>query len=460
MNESSEKTRKQILLEIVSAVIIPVLSAVGFLFWAYSLIESQPPKILVFPLSGIILITLYYFSGTVYSGVLLCFLTMAGFISIVLTSSHFDRFIYFVETLWLWGMFLLLEKYKRSYEREKSFDREQTEDIETGISLLENRIYADKKRCEDLTKRISSYSSLGGMVNSLGSTLDEEEVVKVISEGTSQLIGKGEWKLKKGYQNDVFAHYSKSFGLPILVENLANDNRFYVKNAKFLSLIAMPVEMNGKFWGVLKGVSNSADAFDENDLRYLSVLADIASIALNNTKLYHKIQELAITDSLTGLYVNNYFKERLLHEINRSKSHKTSLSTAILDVDHFKVFNDTYGHACGDAVLRQIALLLRRRLRETDFISRYGGEEFGVLMPQTGIKEAKNLIEEIRKFMQKEKFFLPVESFQPVFAQITVSAGICALDDSINNAEEFLSRADTALYRAKSMGRNRVEECQ
>jgi diguanylate cyclase (GGDEF)-like protein len=126
-------------------------------------------------------------------------------------------------------------------------------------------------------------------------------------------------------------------------------------------------------------------------------------------------------------------------------------------VDFFKKFNDTYGHAAGDAVLRQIANVLRNCLRETDLVSRYGGEEFAVIMLQTDLDEAKNIAEVIRKSIEMEKIYLPVESFQPVQARITVSVGVSSLSGRIRNEEELLSTADRAMYRAKKKGRNMVE---
>jgi diguanylate cyclase (GGDEF)-like protein len=159
---------------------------------------------------------------------------------------------------------------------------------------------------------------------------------------------------------------------------------------------------------------------------------------------------------LTGLYVQSYFKERLGEEILRSRSHRLPLSIAIVDADHFKLFNDTYGHIMGDVVLRQIASLLRSRLRETDLVCRYGGEEFGIIMMQTDRNEAYQVCEKIRALMEEERFFLPVESFHPVQVKVTVSVGIAVFDPQMDNEEVFLNRADTALYQAKSKGRNRV----
>ena len=397
---------------------------------------------------------LYFFSGPVYSGVMLAFLTVGGFLCVFLTDSNLDRIVFLAETLWLWGLFLVLEYYQKSYDGIENRNREEAESQERREALILSKIEIAKKRIEDFSQRIANYQSLGKMVHLLGLTLEEEKIIPLISELALRFIGKGTWKVKKGTQTDIFAQYVKSNQVPLIIRNLSTDNRFFPGHSMFLSLIAVPLEVNQRFWGILKGVAAKEDFFDESDLRLLSVLGGIASLALNNTKLYQRTQELAITDGLTGLYVQSYFKERLNEEMMRSYSHKLPLSIAILDIDFFKRVNDTYGHAAGDTVLTQIADFLRHRFRETDFLSRYGGEEFGVVMPQTDSAEAFRVIEEIRRNIETEKFFLPIESFHPVQVKITISSGLANLGDRKISGENFLKAADDALYVAKNSGRN------
>ena len=449
-------TQKKFYKEMVQTILIPVISVVAFFIWAFILIKSQPPKILIFPLSSLIVTALYFFSGPVYSGVMLAFLTVAGFLGFFLADSSVDKVVFLTETFWLWGLFLMYELYQKNYDNLENRKREEEESLESEILSLSSRIEDAKKRSADLSQRINNYQSLGNVVHILGETLDENKIIPLLGELAEKFIGKGTWKVKKGAQTDVFAQYVKNNSLPLIISNLASDNRFLMRHPRFLSLIAVPLEVNGKFWGILKGAAARENYFDENDLRTLSVLGGIASLALNNAKLYQRTQDLAITDGLTGLFVQSYFKERLIEEMMRSASHKLPLSMAILDIDFFKNVNDTYGHAAGDVVLCQLADLLRHRLRETDFVSRYGGEEFGVVMPQTDSAEAFRVIEEIRKSVEKEKFYLPVESFHPVQAKITVSAGLASVWGKRVSDEEFLKFADDALYAAKNGGRNKT----
>jgi diguanylate cyclase (GGDEF)-like protein len=456
----SSEIKKQAAREIIQTIGTPLICLLLFLGWVYLMVKPAYPATLVFPMSSIILVILYFVSGPIFSGTLVVILSIFGLFSLALTKSGLDRVIFLSEILWLWSIFFLFEKYQQSYINEQNKAREQEEIIETKTATLESSIIQNERRKNDINQQITNYQLLGRMAQVMGTTLQEEKIIQLISETAGKFIGKGNWAVIKGSESDVFAEFVQKQGLALLIRNLETDKRFYVKTSEFMSLIAVPLEVNGKFWGILEGTSPKTEVFDESDLRFLSVLGGIASLSLNNASLYMKMQELAITDGLTGLYVQKYFKERLAEEIQRSRLHKLPLSVAMVDIDYFKNFNDTYGHGAGDAVLRQIAAFLRRRLRKTDFICRYGGEEFAVIMLQTDLKEAALVCEDIRKGIESERLFLPVESFQPMQVHINVSIGIAGLGEKIGEEEEFLKLADSMLYSAKNDGRNRVKSIQ
>lgn len=156
------------------------------------------------------------------------------------------------------------------------------------------------------------------------------------------------------------------------------------------------------------------------------------------------------TDSLTGLLNHAHFKERLATEIARSRRNGTPLSVVLLDIDHFKRVNDTYGHMAGDRVIRTLSRLLSHRLRRSDIIGRYGGEEFAVALPDTDERDAHRVIDTLRDAFTKLEFSSAGLTFS-----MTFSAGIAG-DDGESGASTLLSYADTALYAAKRIGRNRV----
>lgn len=444
--------------DIIQHILAPSVAGILFFVWVYFLITAPLPVVYVFPLGVLLIFALYYVSGHIHAGVLLGFEVVVGFFCIFFSATLGDRFRFFLETLWMIGFFWTLERFRRTEESQINLIREETEVFDTRITLLESRINESRLHSGNLRQRIATYQLLGRMVQELSSTLEEEKLLDMVGQLAGRCIGRGTWKVKKGVHNDLFARYVKTQAMPLIISDLSRDNRFPLAKTRFASLVAVPLDINGKFWGIIKGVAAEPHAFDEDDLRILSVLSALASLALNNTKLYQQTQELAITDSLTGLYVQSYFRERLAEEILRSRSHQLPLTVAMLDIDFFKAINDSYGHPAGDIVLRQVSTVMRGRLRETDFISRYGGEEFGIIMPQTDLKEATRVVDQIRTSIEAERFYLPIESFHPVQAHVTVSAGLAGADHgTLFKDEELLRRADEALYRAKNAGRNRVE---
>jgi diguanylate cyclase (GGDEF)-like protein len=159
-------------------------------------------------------------------------------------------------------------------------------------------------------------------------------------------------------------------------------------------------------------------------------------------------------DSLTGLYNHGQFKERLIQEFDRSRRTRSDLSFAMIDIDHFKAVNDSHGHPVGDRVIRGLANLLTSRLRRTDVVGRYGGEEFGVLLLDTGPPAAAAVIDTVRQIVAEVVFEAPNCSFK-----VSFSAGIAGALDS-RTPEDFVAAADQALYIAKRAGRNRVQLAQ
>lgn len=164
-----------------------------------------------------------------------------------------------------------------------------------------------------------------------------------------------------------------------------------------------------------------------------------------------EIELLSQTDSLTGLWNRRHLEETLDIEFKRAKRYDKELSIMIIDLDHFKNINDTYGHMAGDEVLRQISSRIKDSQRETDFVGRYGGEEIVVILPETDLQTSINIADDIRKIIAQK----PVE-FENKIIKVTASIGISNLRDEHNNYPSIFAEADEALYSAKELGRNRV----
>lgn len=165
------------------------------------------------------------------------------------------------------------------------------------------------------------------------------------------------------------------------------------------------------------------------------------------------LRQLSATDRLTGLWNRGAFEDRLREEWSRARRHGRPLSLAILDLDHFKDFNDTHGHAAGDAALRTLAESLRAALRREDVLARWGGEEFVVLLPETQAADAITRIEEVRRSLERA---VPLTTRTGSVLGITASAGVASWPDDGLEVDELLAAADRRLYAAKQRGRNRV----
>ena len=211
------ETQRKVFKQIAQTIIAPVISVVVFFVWSYTLIKSQPPQMLTFPLSSLIVTALYFFSGPIYSGVMLAFITVAGFLCVFLTDSNLYRLIFLAETFLLWVIFLFFEHYQKGYDGLENRNREEEETLESKAALLSSKIEESKKRTADLSQRIENYQSLGNMVHLMGLTLEEEKMIPLICDLALRFIGKGTWKIKKGTQTDVFAQYVKSQQMPLII---------------------------------------------------------------------------------------------------------------------------------------------------------------------------------------------------------------------------------------------------
>ena len=201
-------------------------------------------------------------------------------------------------------------------------------------------------------------------------------------------------------------------------------------------------------------VINETD-LTENSRR---VLQDRMNLVLDEVEaLKHNLEEIreeALTDALTGIPNRKAFDAALDRALLAAREKGTSLSTVLIDIDHFKQFNDTHGHLVGDKVLRYVATRIRNCLKGKDFPSRFGGEEFAIILPETGLSGAETVAEQIRLAISSGE--LKTRGSGQRLGKITISAGVAQLRNS-DNATDLIRRVDAALYRAKSRGRDRVE---
>jgi diguanylate cyclase (GGDEF)-like protein len=215
------------------------------------------------------------------------------------------------------------------------------------------------------------------------------------------------------------------------------------------SFLAVPLRAQKRISGAL--LLTRGEPFTARELRLLRIYCNQAAVALENAFVYEKVENLAATDALTGLFNRRYFESSLACELSRAERTSSQLALLILDIDHFKSFNDTYGHAMGDVVLQRVARVLGAVLRKGDVLARLGGEEFVVLLPQVTAKGAVESAERLREAVANHE----IHPGGPL-KRVTVSTGVALFPADAKEADALLKAADEALYQAKHLGRNRV----
>lgn len=194
-----------------------------------------------------------------------------------------------------------------------------------------------------------------------------------------------------------------------------------------------------------------ADELPEQQLKTLSIVANQLSLQMSRIQLFQQVEALAVTDALTGLFVRTYFLDRARDELARCQRLGLQCTLLMIDLDHFKAKNDTYGHLVGDVVLRDVARLLHRNLREIDLIARYGGEEFVLLFIESGVEQAEPVAQRLKQLVEVH----PIRAYDELLTQ-TISVGMAGFPSDGCTLEELIEHADQALYAAKRAGRNQV----
>jgi diguanylate cyclase (GGDEF)-like protein len=250
-------------------------------------------------------------------------------------------------------------------------------------------------------------------------------------------------------------------GRPLLMAETKSTGRRSSKsdrNYKSRSFISYPIVIGGRKIGVLNVTDKTAGgSYTQVDLSLLDLLCPQVALALERAEWQERATEfqlMSITDPLTGLPNRRYLEERLNEELNRSKRYVYEMSFLMIDIDDFKSYNDLNGHQAGDVALQITAHCLKAGLRAADVASRYGGEEFSILLPQTSMAEAAVIAERMREIVATTEY--PYGKSQPL-GHVTISIGVSTVTGNISTAERVIAAADRALYNAKSQGKNRVE---
>ena len=377
----------------------------------------------------------------------------------------------------------LLVFFQRKLNKKLALIRLERQDFIERINLSEAEVKKESQAIESLRDKVVNYASLKDIVEKLCLCLTLTDTSKTLCAEVNRFFGhldittilylfytrtgelalscshKGEIQINlKTKKGDVFDLWVLKTRQSLLIENTKSDFRFdsdqivTEDERDIRSLMSVPLMIGNNTLGILRLDSPNENSFKTDDLRLLATLADVGAVAIDNAFLYERVEDLAIRDSLTGLYLRRYLLERMTQELSRVLRAKKELSFLMIDLDHFKKYNDQFGHVAGDILLRQMSMILSDYFRQPgDLVCRYGGEEFAVLLPECPKEKAIALAQEVRKKIEAQEIFL-----RRLKTSITVSIGVASFPKDAQLRDEIIQKADQALYRAKEKGRNRV----
>lgn len=351
------------------------------------------------------------------------------------------------------------------------------------LKKLKEEFVVLNKEKQRLTKELSA---LRLIISEINSTLDLDKVLDLIIQKGIQVVEaeRGSLMLFDHEKEELYIKSSVGLskrtvsavrivsgegiagwvfkeGKPLLIKKGTKDPRFKKfeeAEEELKSIISVPLKIKNKVIGVINADDKrEGDFFSIDDLKLLSIFANETAIAIQNAQLHQKINQLAITDDLTGLHNFRYLRERLEEEVKRAQRYERPLALIMADIDYFKNYNDAFGHLEGNRVLKNLANILRVNVREVDIVGRYGGEEFIIILPEASKEEAQEIAERIRLKIEKYKFINKNNHSDEKKLALTLSLGVTSCFQEIISPQGLIYKVDQALYRAKRKGRNRVE---
>ncbi len=255
-------------------------------------------------------------------------------------------------------------------------------------------------------------------------------------------------------RGNILNFWAAKYSRPLLVtqgHNIQADA--LLRSVEAASALVLPLLVSNRSLGSLQLFSSSATGFTREDAQLLWILSLVGENLLTREYAHEGLITFAFTDFLTGLKTRGYFEQQLELEIKRTERKQTHFALLMIDIDFFKQLNDSYGHHVGDQVLRDVASLLMKDMREVDTVARYGGEEFVIILPETSGPGAMLVAQRLRRAMEQAKFFA---GSPRATEHLTISIGVAVFDVDAQFKRELIEAADAALYEAKRRGRNQV----
>jgi len=353
---------------------------------------------------------------------------------------------------------VLKDMIERNFNLEKKLYQIQQENLELEKQkIFINRIYSEAKL---INQSIKLYEILEICKNILEDIIKLPNFVLLIKEKNGSFsfyIKQNITEKMEEYLNYFISNkkYENLFNLSSyasisLSDEIEFKKRFNETDLRNLNIF--PLVMKDKVIGSILSFGYLSKLIEKSTIEIISEIASpIIAMGINKALLHKEMEDLSRRDGLTKLYLHRVFQEKILEEFARAKRYKTTFSLIMIDIDHFKNFNDNYGHLIGDTVLATIANIIKENIEEPSFAARYGGEEFAIVCPNLKLDEAFELAEKIRKKVENEKI-----KIEDNFVNVTISAGVAQFSEGMISKDEIIKLADDALYKAKNSGRNRT----
>ncbi len=342
---------------------------------------------------------------------------------------------------------------------------------EAGVSIQNSRLFTSARRRAEEAETVREAVSAVSSALELNWVLDQiiTNLEKVVPFDSCAVFLQEADRLRIVAAHG-FAEPIKVLGQSFTLDNPLTSNAFQTRKAVILAdasqeplfagwgdaahvrgWMGVPLFVRGAIIGLLTIDSRTVGAYDEDDASLAQTFANQAAVAIENARLFEKVQHLAITDPLTELFNRRHFFELARREFYRARRYGTSMSLLMLDVDDLKLVNDTFGHQIGDQLVEFIGAQCRNQLRQADIPSRYAGDEFIIALPETTLQGAIQVAQRIRE-QTSQGFMADGQNLVPA----AVSIGVCEMDSSCFSLETLINRADQALYSAKQAGKNQV----
>lgn len=325
-----------------------------------------------------------------------------------------------------------------------------------------------------LVSELESRLALIDLLEAIHATLDPERIAEAVVERVAGWLPVTGWTLvapdPAGHlamlvEREVPAHLRESsleiarwvaaHNQPFVTGDLAADARIAVTGP--VAVVALPLVSRGRAIGAVVGVDRSRasrpPALLPPVLDALGVLLGPAAVAIDNATRLRRVEALSVTDDLTNLYNSRFLNQALHREAKRALRSGRPLSLLFLDLDGFKSINDAHGHLLGSRALVETAEVIRSCSRETDVVARFGGDEFAVVLPDTGAPGARSVAERVRERLAAFHFLVA----EGLDVRLTVSVGFATLPDAASSSDELIEAADAAMYRVKDRGKNGIE---